>query len=533
MRHAQSRTSDKGAISVETADLSKRFGSFAALTDVSLKVAAGEFHALLGENGAGKSTFVKCLMGFYLPDKGGILLDGKETSIRNPRDAQANGLGMVYQHFTLVPSLTAAENLVIARADAPAVIDWAVERKRMEAFLDQAPFRVPLDRQVGTLSAGERQKLEILKLLYLDQRFFILDEPTSVLTPAEADEVLGMLKGMTERRKISVLLITHKFREVTAFADAVTILRQGRVAGKGRGLAVEDMARMMVGEAAKSRAAPIAPAIERDRGSGETVLELAGLFAEDDDGRPALRGVDLKVAAGEILGIAGISGNGQNALVAAIGGQRKLSAGQMIIKGRDFMPTRRAMKQVGVYCVPEEPLRNAAVSGMSVVDNIAFRSFDNAPLARHGWQLDRRAIREHGRQLMARYRVVASSPGASIGTLSGGNVQRAVLARELSEPTSVLIIANPCFGLDFASSAEIRAQIVAARNAGAAILLLSEDLDEVLELSDTVAVISRGRITYKVPAAKADRNVIGLHMADTAEDENATLAAAREAHGDG
>ena len=515
------------AIALEAIGLSKRFGSFKALDGVSLKVPAGEFHALLGENGAGKSTLVKCLMGFHRADEGAVLLDGREVAVRNPREAQALGLGMVYQHFTLVPSLTAAENLVIARRDTPAVIDWAAERRRIDAFLDRTPFRVPLDRRVGALSAGERQKLEILKLLYLDQRFMILDEPTSVLTPAEADEILGHLKAMTERGEITVLMITHKFREVQAFADAVTVLRRGRVVGGGRGLSTREMATMMVGEAAAGAGASGKAALPERRvlpvPAGEPALELAGLFAEDDDGRPALRGVSLKVAAGEIVGIAGVSGNGQAALVEACCGQRPLSSGQISVNGRDFLPTRRAFDAAGLFVVPEEPLKNAAVAGMSVADNIVFRRFEKPPLSRRGWWLDRRAIRAEGRELMSRFRVASPSPDTPIGALSGGNVQRAVLARELSaEHIAVLIVANPCFGLDFASAAEIRARILAARNAGAAVLLISEDLDEVLDLSDTVAVISHGQIAYKAPIAEVDRGTVGIHFAGGSEGEQGT-----------
>jgi len=222
------------APSLETIGMTKTFGSLVALGDVSIKVEAGAFHALLGENGAGKSTLVKCIMGFYSADRGSVLLDGQEIRVANPRDALAHGIGMVYQHFTLVPPLTGAENLVISRADVHFVIDWKRERRALEEFLDRMPFRVPLDVPVSSLSAGEKQKLEILKLLYLDQRLLILDEPTSVLTPAEADEMLGLLKGMAERKEITVVMITHKFREVTAFCDSVSILRRGRKVGAGR-----------------------------------------------------------------------------------------------------------------------------------------------------------------------------------------------------------------------------------------------------------------------------------------------------------
>ncbi len=497
------------AVSVSTAGMTKRFGGFTALDDVSIDVPAGTFHVLLGENGAGKSTLVKCIMGFYAPDAGALLVDGSPVAVRNPRDARALGLGMVYQHFTLVPSLTGAENLVISRADTPAVIDWKAERARLETFMARMPFRVPLDRPVASLAAGEKQKLEILKLLYLDGRLLILDEPTSVLTPGEADEILGLLRGMTERGELSVLMISHKFREVTAFADAVSVLRRGALVGGGRvaDMTTDGMARLMIGDTAvRERAA-------RRETEGATVLDLAGLVADDDAGRPAVDGVNLKVRAGEIVGIAGVSGNGQAALVEVLNGQRPLRDGQVLIHGKPFEPVRRDLDRFRVFGLPEEPLKNAAVPRMSVAENIAFRAFDKPPAARFGWWMSAAPIRARAAELVARYGVKTASLDAPISTLSGGNVQRAVLARELSGEVDVLIVANPCFGLDFASVAEIRGQIMDQRNRGAAVLLVSEDLDEILELADRVAVMSDGRIAYAAPVGETDRTTIGRHMA--------------------
>jgi general nucleoside transport system ATP-binding protein len=489
--------------------MTKTFGSLVALDDVSFEVAPGSVHALLGENGAGKSTLVKCIMGYYRQDRGQVLLDGTERAIRSPRDAQAAGIGMVYQHFTLVPSLTAAENLVVARADAPAFIDWAAEKAKLDAFMERMPFRVPLDIPVADLSAGEKQKLEILKLLALDQRFLILDEPTSVLTPDEADEVLGLLGAMARRGEITVLMITHKFREVNAYADAVTVLRRGRRAGGGpsASLSVEEMSRLMIGET------PIRERAERVPVGAKTMLELVALFAENPDGSQAIAEINLKIKAGEIVGIAGVSGNGQSALVEALSGQRTLSDGRIFVRDQPFEPSRANYHRYKVFGLPEEPLRNAAAPQMSVAENIAFRSFDRPPLARFGWWLSPGPMRAKAQELIERYRVKTSSPDAPIATLSGGNVQRAILARELSSEVDVLIVANPCFGLDFASVADIRAQILDARNRGAAVLLVSEDLDEILELSDRVAVMSGGRIVHVADIAKADRNTIGKHMA--------------------
>jgi simple sugar transport system ATP-binding protein len=495
---------------LQTIGMTKTFGAFTALDDVSIDVKAGSFHALLGENGAGKSTLVKCIMGFYNATRGTVLLDGHEKTVRSPRDARDLGIGMVYQHFTLVPCLTAAENLVISRADAPAIFDWKKEKPRLEEFMDGMPFRVRLNEQVSSLSAGEKQKLEILKLLYLEQRFMILDEPTSVLTPGEADEVLGLLGEMARRGEVTVLMISHKFREVKAFCDSFSVLRRGRLTGTGDAQAatVAEMSRMMIGDTEIRERAERAT-----RNDSHAVLDLAGLVAEDEEGRRVVDALNLKVNSGEIVGIAGVSGNGQSALVEVLSGQRELVDGRIFINGKPFEPKRKDFDRFKVYGLPEEPLKNATVPRMSVAENIAFRSFDKPPIASLGWWLSPGPMKRKAEELIAQYRVKTTSPDSPIESLSGGNVQRAVLARELSGDVDVLIVANPCFGLDFASVAEIRGQIMEQRNRGAAVLLVSEDLDEILELADRVAVMSGGSIGYVAPIGQTDRNTIGQHMA--------------------
>ena len=499
------------AIGIETIGMTKIFGSLVALEDVSIKVRPGTLHALLGENGAGKSTLVKCMMGFYQPTRGSITVEDREVEIRSPRDATLLKLGMVYQHFTLVPSLTAAENLVVSRPDCPAIVDWKREIAALEAFMATMPFRVPLTTPVSHLSAGEKQKLEILKQLYLDRRFVVLDEPTSVLTPDEADEMLGLLKGMTTRGELTILMITHKFREVTAYADEVSILRRGRHVGGGLvgEIGIDEMARLMIGDAEiRERSARL-----QHDGPTPVVLELAALHANDDEGLPAVTSVDLKVHAGEIVGIAGVSGNGQSELVEVLSGQRDLDDGRILVHGRGFEPVRDQMDRLKVFSLQEEPLRNSAVPKMSVAENMALRSFDKPPITSLGWWLSPGPMRVKARELIERYRVKTPSPETPIENLSGGNVQRAVLARELSGDVDVLVVANPCFGLDFASVAEIRTQILEQRNRGAAVLLVSEDLDEILELSDRVAVMSGGRITLQSPIGATDRAAIGHAMA--------------------
>src|SRR5262245_56458487 len=497
------------ALSLEALAMTKRFGEFTALDAVSLKVPAGTFHALLGENGAGKSTLVKCIMGYYRPDEGAVLVDGHEQTIDNPRAAHALGLGMVYQHFTSVPAMTVTENFVLARPQLPAVIDWRSETARLEAFLDRMPFRVPLAAKVSAISAGERQKCEILKQLYLERRFLILDEPTSVLTPGEADEVLGMLRDMVRRNELTVLMITHKFREVMAFADEVTILRRGRLAGAGgvAELTPDAMAGMIIGAQELTKA----PARVGQFGAPRLVIE--GLGALDDAGQPALHDVSLTIKAGEIVGIAGVSGNGQRQLVEVLAGQREASGGEIRIDGERYHATREEMRRHKLSCLPEEPLKNACVARMSVADNLAFRDFDRPPLAAGGWWLARGKLREQAERKIKSYRIKTRSPDAPIGELSGGNVQRTVLARELGGELGGMTAANPCFGLDFAAVAQIHAEIMDVRNRGAAVLLVSEDLDELLELADRIVVIFNGRFVYEARASDADPLDIGRHMA--------------------
>lgn len=499
----------EGAFGIEVVAMTKRFGAFVALEDVSLKVPAGSFHALLGENGAGKSTLVKCIMGYYRPDEGQVVVGDRERAIPNPRAAHALGLGMVYQHFTLVAAMTVAENLVMSRAELPRVIDWRAENRDLATFLQRMPFRVPLDAKVSALSAGERQKCEILKQLYLGRRFLILDEPTSVLTPQEADEVLGLLRAMVERGELTVLMITHKFREVMAFADSVTILRHGRVVGGGatRNLAPDDMARLMIG------AEELAAQPGRIGEVGGPRLEIRGLIVNDDAGQPAVRDLSLAVHRGEIVGVAGVSGNGQHELVEALAGQRPAEAGEIRIGGEMFNARRGEMRRHKFSCLPDEPLRNACVGKMSVAENMAFRGFDRPPFAIGGTWLRPSAIREDAERRIAQYRVRTRSPDTPLAALSGGNVQRAVLARELDGGAEIMIAANPCFGLDFAAVAQIRAEIVAARNRGAAVLLVSSDLDEILDVADRLVVMFNGRLVHEAPVAAADLTEIGRHMA--------------------
>ena len=494
---------------VEALDMKKAFGRVRALDGVSARFEPGSFHALLGENGAGKSTLVKCLMGFYAADSGTIRIDGEARQIRDPRAANAAGLGMVYQHFTLVPSMTVAENLILARPDLPGVLDWRAERKRIDAFLSRMPFSLDPDAPATTLAAGEKQKLELLKQLYLGVRILILDEPTSVLTPQESDEVLSHARGLADAGLLTVVLITHKFREVRAHAGEVTVLRGGKNAGGGKvaTLDTEALIEMTFG----ARPASVSAA-RAERAAGGIYLELRAISTLNDRGSPAVRDLSLKVASGEILGIAGVSGNGQKELVEVLAGQREPEAGVIAVAGKPYGRSRAEMRALGVHLIAEEPLDSSCVRSMSVADNLALRDFDAPGFARHGWFVDRAAIERRAIDLIARFGIRCPGPDARIETLSGGNIQRTVLARELSGDVRLLIVQNPCLGLDYSATREIRERILEARNHGAAVLLLSEDLDELLELADRIVVMLDGRLVFATTRGQAEAAELGMHM---------------------
>jgi len=511
-----------GALALDTYQLTKRFGSFTAMDSVTMRVEPGTVHALLGENGAGKSTLVKCVAGFQRAEEGSILIDGREQEIANPVVARALGIGMVYQHFTLAPGMTVAENLLLAGGKTPALIDWKRKRAELQAFLATTPFSLDLDRRPSELAAGEKQKLELLKQLYLKPRLLILDEPTSVLTPQEADEVLGHVREFAKSGLCTVLIITHKFREVMAYADSVTVLRRGKAVHHCR-VAETDPARLaaaMMGEGeapppeGDTAPAPVGRALHamKDTAADAPVaLQVDGLQAQGDRGTLAVHDLSLQVRAGEILGVAGVSGNGQRELVEALVGQRPRLAGRVTVMGEPYAARRAENRRLKVRSLPEEPLRNACVGDLSVAENMALRDFDQPPLARGG-VLNFAAWRSRAREWIAEYGVKTQGEGAPIRSLSGGNVQRAVLARELAGEINVLIAANPVFGLDFAAVREIHGRIVQVRQKGGGVLLVSEDLDELLELADRIVVMSEGRIVFETSAASAERHVLGAHM---------------------
>lgn len=493
---------------LEARGIGKAFGAVRALEAMDLTVPPATFHAVIGENGAGKSTLVKCILGFYHADTGDVHLDGKP--VHTTAETRAAGAGMVFQHFTLVPSMTVLENLVLARQDVPAILNWHQERKRLLEFLERAPFHVDIDSRVAHLAAGQKQKVEILKQLYLGTRLLILDEPTSVLTPAEASEVMGVLSAMVNARQLSVILITHKLREVIAFADEVTVLRRGR---KVTSLPVRETNAIGLAELMMGGARPPAAIGKKYVSAAEPALELQDLRVRGDKGLLAVNGVSLIVRRGEILGIAGVSGNGQRELVQAIGGQRAIDDGTIHVFGRLFTPTREQIRETGLLTLPEEPLENATVPGMSVAQNLALRSFDQPPCSRMGWLLNRAAMQEAARAAIRRFSIRPPAAYLPIRTLSGGNVQRTVLARDLgSGAATVMVVANPCFGLDFAATAFVHNHLVELRNSGGAVLLVSEDLDEIVKLADRIVVMSEGAIAHETIPEEMDLTVIGRYM---------------------
>ena len=495
---------------LEAVNISKRFGAMQALSQVNLKLHQGSFHALLGENGAGKSTLVKCIMGYYQADEGDVLFGDRQQAITNPHDALLLGIGMVYQHFTLIPNMTVAENIILSRPKLPLIIHWQHELAQLRERMQTMPFQISLDAPITSLSAGEKQKVEIIKQLLLNTRVLILDEPTSVLTPTEADEVLGKIHSLTRTQNLSVLIITHKFREVMNFADEVTVLRKGKHAGSAsvKEVTPAKLAEMMVGREV------ISTPLERETVAEQTeLLRITDLRVDDDAGVPALQGLSLQVNRGEIVGIAGVSGNGQRELVQVLAGQRIPASGAITVQNELYTAARAQMRRHHFHCLPEEPLRNACVAGMSVAENLALRLFDQPPFARHKWFINRASIRQRAKELIERFSIKTPGPNNPVGNLSGGNVQRTVLARELADDVKVLVVANPCFGLDFGAVADIHQQIMAARNKGAAVLLISEDLDEILELSDRLLVISNGKLVYQTTPPQAELSTIGKYMA--------------------
>ncbi len=480
----------------------KRFGDVLANDHVNFELWPGEVHALLGENGAGKTTLMNVLYGLYRADEGEIYVKGRRVKVRSPRDAIALGIGMVHQHFLLVDRLTVAENLALGFAKSFLNPVKEVKRKA-EEIMKRYGLEVNLDAYVWQLSLGEQQRVEILKALYAGADILILDEPTSVLTPSEAEGLFKAVKRMREAGK-GVVFITHKLDEVMRVADRVTVMRKGRVVGtlKVKEVTKEKLARMMVGRDVLFR-------FERRKvRPGAVLLEVRDLHVLGDRGEEAVRGVSFQLREGEILAIAGVSGNGQRELAQALVGLRKPVEGFIKVTGRDV--TGSSPKEVvglGVAYIPEERLRYGVVPGMNVAENTVLKDYREPPI-RNGFTINGKEVLKRGEELVKEFDVKVNSIEEPASQLSGGNVQKLVVGRELSRNVRVVVAVNPTQGLDVGATERVRRLLLEMRDRGAGVLLISGDLDEVLQLADRVLVMFSGKL---VPV-EADREAIAVAM---------------------
>ncbi len=486
----------------------KRFPGVVANAGVTFEARAGEVHALLGENGAGKTTLMNILYGIYQPDEGEIYVRGRRVTIRSPHDAIALGIGMVHQHFMLVHSHTVAENVILGLSDVPFIHPTEAVKEKIAEFSERYGLKVDPDAYIWQLSAGEQQRVEIIKALYRGADVLILDEPTTMLTPAETKELFHTLRRMAEEGR-TVIFITHKLEEVMAVSDRVTVLRKGKVVGtmKTADTDQRELARMMVGREVlfQLEKTPFKP--------GKVVLEVENLNALNDKGLPALHDVSFTIREGEILGIAGVAGNGQKELVEVITGMRPATGGRVRIDGKDVTnKSPREILAMGVAHVPEERMHMGMVPNMSVAENLILKGYDRPPFSR-GLFLDQKAVREHAERIVREFQIDTPSLWTPTKLLSGGNIQRLILGRELALNPRLIVASHPTYGLDVGATEYIRRLLLEQREKGVAILLVSEDLEEIFTLSDRIAVMFEGRIMGIVDAEEADVETIGAMMA--------------------
>jgi simple sugar transport system ATP-binding protein len=513
------------APALEMRGITKRYPGVVANDHIDLDVKPGEIHALLGENGAGKTTLMNILYGLARPDEGEILIDGKPAQIAGPTDAIARGINMVHQHFMLVPVLSVADNILLGEETmaGPIFIDRSEAKRRIVELGQRFGFEIDPDVKVGELSVGWQQRVEILKALYRNAKVLVLDEPTAVLTPQETEEIFAVLRRLAQEGH-SIVFISHKLYEVLAIADRITVIRRGKVVGSRVPSQTDesDLAALMVGRDVQ---------LVVDRGEshpGDVRVKVAGLKVRDDRGSEVVRGLDFEIRAGEIFGIAGVAGNGQDELVEAIVGLRKPAAGTVTLDGHDVTnATTRAMTNLGVGYVPADRHRFGLVLPFTVADNLVLTDYYRAPYAT-GIVRNDEAIVERGKRAIEEYDIRTPSATVTAGTLSGGNQQKIVVARELDGDLRLLILDQPTRGLDVGSIEFIHKQAIAKRDAGTAVLLVSAELDEVLELSDRIAVMYRGLIVDVVDGLTADRNDVGMLMATGMRQEAAVASGAAE-----
>jgi len=495
---------------LEVSGVSKAFGKVQANVDLSLVVKQGEIVALLGENGAGKSTLVKQIFGLMTPDSGTITVKGDSTPISDPSDAIARGIGMVHQHFQLVPVMTVTENIILGNEPLKGGnVDIKTARAMVQRISDQYGLEVDPDSYIEDLPVGTQQRVEILKALSRNVDLLILDEPTAVLTPQETDELLEVMRQLAANGT-SIVFITHKLREVLAVSDRIYVLRDGKMAGEVETSAASEssLAQLMVGrevvlQVEKTAAAP-----------KEVVLDVKDLVVKDDRKLTAVNGLSLTVHAGEILGVAGVEGNGQRELVEAIAGMRPVVGGSIQLMGSvdSTHSNPYAVHAAGVGHVPEDREKHGLIASYSIADNLVLNRFDEPEFASRGI-LNSPAILGNAQVLVEKFDIRTSSINASAASLSGGNKQKVVVARELSAEPKLLVAAQPTRGVDVGSIEFIHNQMIAARDAGAGVLLVSAELDEILSLADRIVVVHAGQVVAELSADSADRIEIGRLMA--------------------
>ena len=493
---------------LEMRHVTKRFPGIVANDDVSFDLAEGEVHALLGENGAGKSTLMNILYGLYHADEGEILIKGRPVRLGSPSASIAAGVGMVHQHFMLIPVMTVAENIVLAVEPTRngIVLDMREAERRVGEISDRYGLAVDPHATIEDITVGQQQRVEILKALYREADILVLDEPTAVLTPQEAQELFEVIRGLTARGK-SVIFISHKLNEVLEIADRITVLRRGKLIETlpAEGATEEGLARLMVGREVLLRVdkTPAHPT--------EPLLEVEGLRVQDDRGIEKVRGVDFTVHAGEILGIAGIDGNGQTEMIDALAGLRPVDSGSVRIGGKDVTHgTAHEHFQSGFGHIPEDRQRRGLVLEYTIAENIALHDFRSPPSSRYGWLFPRRLI-ERARRLIREHDVRGGGPNTRAGALSGGNQQKVVLAREIERDPRVLIAAQPTRGLDVGAIEFVHRRLIEERDEGRAILLVSLELEEVLSLSDRILVMYEGEIVAEFPPTASEEE-LGIAM---------------------
>ena len=503
-------------ILLELREITKRFPGVTANDAVSLDLRAGEIHALVGENGAGKTTLMKILYGLYKPDSGSIWVRGARISVRGPRDAIHRGIGMVHQHFMLFPPFTVLENIIIGEeASRAGVLSALSQRRQISALMEENRLRVDLDARVEDLSVGIQQKVEILKILFRGATILIFDEPTAVLTPQEVEELFKTFREMKRQGK-GVIFISHKLDEVLEIADRITVIRQGRIVETmDRAIATKPrIAELMVGK-------PVLLEVERPTVErGETVLEVKDLHVRSPRGYMAVDGLSLAVCAGEIYGIAGVEGNGQSELVRAVAVGEETVGGDILLAGQSIKSwSVRKRKEAGIAHIPEDRQKFGLLLPFSVAQNLILGRHYLRPYCTPLQVIDAAAIRASAREIIARFDIRTPSEDTPAHALSGGNQQKAVVARELSAEPKLLIASQPTRGVDIGATEFIHRQLLKARDQGKAVLLVSADLDEVLSLCDRIGVIFKGRIIKEFDHESAEKKEVGFYM--TGEKEHA------------